>query len=510
MKHYAIFSLNDTRDIERFAAILNAAGWTVIATDKPYEVLEKAGADTVLIQDYVGMKDYGYVFPPTLHSRIEYGLTFDDPEERIELVYNITYGLETGNDVGGHALLALAAKGGRIPVASYEDMCRVVDSIEKEGEVPPALRQELINSTNYKVACHYAELLKGAGGDMHEVLTFRRHRRLLNGENPYQVPCDLMEDEDDDPLALCRFEQAAGNVPCFTNMADLDCVLETLCKAHLAFAGLRGRAPHITIAAKHGNACGIGVSWDDPVESVRRALWGDPMAIWGGEVIMNFDIDQAVAAELYASERRKEACGSGKWMLDVIAAPAVADEGLAILSQRKNTKVFINRQLRDPGLTVPGSHLRPVRGGAIREPWPSYVLALDGAQWVGSPLDGEELDALIIAWACAFTSAHGGNEVAIARDGCLLGVGGGPSTVEAARVAVRRCNENGNTAQGAFFGADAFFPFTDAPQILVDAGCKGGVVPGGGMREQDVKDYFADRNAAVVFLGENIRGFCRH
>ena len=95
--------------------------------------------------------------------------------------------------------------------------------------------------------------------------------------------------------------------------------------------------------------------------------------------------------------------------------------------------------------------------------------------------------------------------------GSLLGVGGGPSTVEAAEIALERgaCYHK-DSLDGSVFAADAFFPFEDAPKVLHKGGCKGGIVPAGGVREQKVKDFFNKNELNVAFLSGEVRGFCRH
>ena len=124
--------------------------------------------------------------------------------------------------------------------------------------------------------------------------------------------------------------------------------------------------------------------------------------------------------------------------------------------------------------------------------------------------DKDKIVSTIIAWVVAFTSNHGGNEVAIAKNNNLLGVGGGPSTLEAANVAIKRALECSHNCTNAVFAADAFFPFDDAPKALVEAGCNAGIVPGGGKMFNDIKKYFSDNNVQCVFIPEKYRGFCRH
>ena len=156
--------------------------------------------------------------------------------------------------------------------------------------------------------------------------------------------------------------------------------------------------------------------------------------------------------------------------------------------------------------------IRMVRGGFLRQPPADYILDIkecDNNIDVNSLAD-DKIIAIIIAWVVAFTSNHGGNEVAIAKNNALLGVGGGPSTIEAAETAVKRALDCSHDCDNTVFAADAFFPFVDVPQLLKNAGCTAGVVPRGGMRFEKVKKYFFDNNISCIFIPEQYRGFCRH
>ncbi len=507
-RKYALFSVNEIEGVERFAERISSIGWSIIATEKPYELLKSKGVNVIPLPDFVNIAE-SYDFPPSLHPKIEHCLTDKAARHRIELVYNIVYNLEEGNDVGGHTLLALAAKGDRLPVSNYHDMEMVSRQLAKGKGVSHGLKQELISKTHFKIAKHFSQLLSRTDQSSFEILLLENKLQLINGENPYQKPCNLMS-LSDDKIAIHQLELKSSNLPCFTNIADVDALIHSMTLLTAAFKLNRAELPYITIAAKHGNPCGIGIDWASPGESVLKALWGNPLAVWGGEVLVNFKIDQQIARVLYESEERGESLGSPKWMLDVVVAPHISKEGLRIFEQRKNTKVLTHK-----GLSAPEQHsgkwcYRYVRGGMLRQPYPSYSLDLKDAQCTGGQLSDVEIDSLIIAWACAFSSNHGGNEVAISRNGILLGAGGGPSTVEAAEIAVMRSRRHNNDLSGASFAADAFFPFEDAPQVLIDAGCTNGLVPSGGIREKYIRKLFTKKKLKVVFLDQMIRGFYRH
>ncbi len=411
--------------------------------------------------------------------------------------------------MGERSLQALAVKDGRTAVMSIDDMERVMSSLSGTGEVPQALRIELADKASFEIARHYSSLVTDK--EKYDMLPGLFLYDLFNGENPYQVPASVFTSEgEDDPLSLINFRQVSGEPPCFTNMADADAILRTMCLAAESFKLNTRSIPYLCVAAKHGNAYGMGVSNLAAAHAIEKALFGNPRSIYGGEVVTNFPIDEQLAKTLANSERRERLLGDGCWMLDLVMAPAFTSEAIAVLGKRKVRKLFENSSLCSPILKKTGFEYRIVRGGFLRQPPTAFILNLKKCQLEGQCFSETEISSLIAAWSVAFGSSHGGNEVALAKDGALLSAGGGPSTVEAVRVAVARAVECGHDTRGATFAADAFFPFTDAPSVLCDAGVTTGCVPGGGKHEPDVREYFRERYTSVAFLPREFRGFCRH
>ncbi len=208
---------------------------------------------------------------------------------------------------------------------------------------------------------------------------------------------------------------------------------------------------------------------------------------------------------------REQKLKDSKWMLDLIIAPEISEEAKKVLFQRKRSKVFVNPALFDPNLTSETCDLRFVRGGSLRQPPGNYIL--DFKECEGDRVSMEDkvmLDSLIIAWAAAWSSALGGNEIALAKERKLISSGGGPSTIDACEVAIVRARTNGQNLAESVFAADAFFPFTDVPERLVQIGVKQGIVPKGGINFINVEKYFIDNKINMFYLNEENRGFCRH
>jgi len=507
----ALFSVDNIDNIKEFAIALKKMGWHIIATKESVKELHQCNIVVEDVADFVKVNEQ-YGFPPTLHAKIEAALTLDIPS-RIDLVYDIPYPITKGNDVGGRTLLALGAKGNRIVVFTPEDMKRVIEELSQDTNhknISENYSKELIVKANIHIAEHYLQLVKNDSNTIYDGIIGKKHLKLLNGENPYQIPADLFDLQKGDDLSLSNFQLESGSAPCYTNLADLDCILHTLCLATEAFHLKYKKSPYITIASKHGNPCGMSINWNLQEKVIIDALFGNPLAVWGGEFITNFKINQDLATLLYKNVKRKQIFGNAYWMLDIIAAPEYDNQAIKILGKRNTRKLLKNRMLLRSKMPNCTWSYREVRGGFLKQPYPNYILDIDTTMNNNMQLEKIVVDSLIIAWSIVYSSNHGGNEIALVKDRKLIGVGGGPSTVEAAETAVRRAKARGHDVSNSIFAADAFFPFTDAPEILKKAGCIAGIVPLGGKNELLVKEYFCKNNINVLYIPSQFRGFCRH
>lgn len=329
------------------------------------------------------------------------------------------------------------------------------------------------------------------------------------GENGCQVPAALYTSGTDDPLALDRFEIVAGTDPSYNNLCDLDRLLQTTTHVAAAFEVNRGRAPYMAVGVKHGNSCGAAVG-DAPLEVARKMVMGDPLAIFGGLVMMNYPVSEEVAEALVThgmpdGQRR---------VLDGIAAPSFED-GAVGMFKRKGDKC---RLLVNPNLDKLGresldsaSRYRCVRGGLLVQPNYVYVLDLKDPELNkhGQATEEQENDML---FAKAIGDTSNSNTITIVRNGQLIANGvGQQARVRGARLAVNLAEYSGHEAEGASASSDSFFPFTDGVEVLGKAGIKAIVATSGSIKDKDVVKYCEDNGIVLYHIPDKkARGFFGH
>ncbi len=326
------------------------------------------------------------------------------------------------------------------------------------------------------------------------------------GENAWQAPARLIHDGED-PLAIGRFDQLAGSAPSYNNIAELDRQLQTVTHIAAAFDVAGGPVPAIAIGTKHGNCCGAGVA-EAPSTATERMLTGDTRAIFGGCVMVNFGIDEAVANVLlsHASEGRR--------LLDTVAAPDFSDAAIDLLARKQGKcRILANPALanltRDSLDTSP--RRRPVRGGVLEQPNYTFVLDLaDPELWCHGELSQSQRRDLLLAWAVGSTSNS--NTVTLVRGGQLLGNGvGQQDRVGGCALAIMRARDAGHDVGASVAYSDSFFPFPDAPQALIDAGVSAIFSTSGSVRDDIVRQTMIDAGVVVRQLPDrSARGFFGH
>jgi phosphoribosylaminoimidazolecarboxamide formyltransferase / IMP cyclohydrolase len=277
---------------------------------------------------------------------------------------------------------------------------------------------------------------------------------------------------------ITQAELLHGKPMSFNNYVDADAAL----RAAFDFS-----EPAVAII-KHANPCGIAIADPgaaDPIASAHeRAHACDPVSAFGGVIAANRVVTRAMA------ETVKDI------FTEVVVAPDFEREALELLTAKKNIRL-----LRLPaGYTREGSELRQVSGGVLVQQ-PDTFEGFSSHTWrrvTGTHVSDAVLTDLEFAWRAVRSVKS--NAILLASGGASVGVGMGQvNRVDSCKLAVERAGER---ASGSVAASDAFFPFADGLQILLDAGVTAVVQPGGSVRDEEV---IAAANAAGItmyFTGE--------
>jgi phosphoribosylaminoimidazolecarboxamide formyltransferase/IMP cyclohydrolase len=328
------------------------------------------------------------------------------------------------------------------------------------------------------------------------------------GENAWQNPAGLFSSSSTDPLALDKFELVSGSAPSYNNLAELDRHLQTITHIAAAFEVNFSEVPAIALGTKHGNPCGAGVAVTR-ADAIKAMVTGDPRAIFGGLVSVNFEIDED-CAELLITHAQPQ----GRRLLDAIIAPSFTPEAVKLLA-RKGDKC---RFLANPSLALIGSdsineapHLRPVRGGFLKQPGYRFVLDLKSPDLNTTvEFTPQQCRDIVLAWAIGSTSNS--NTITLVKDGQLIGNGvGQQDRVSCCELAVKRATDANHDIAGAVAYSDSFFPFPDGPAVLIKAGVSAILATSGSVRDSETVDICKQHGVVLGQLPDTIaRGFFGH
>jgi phosphoribosylaminoimidazolecarboxamide formyltransferase/IMP cyclohydrolase len=289
--------------------------------------------------------------------------------------------------------------------------------------------------------------------------TWERAEVLRYGENPHQRAALYVTDRTPRP-GLAQAEQLHGKEMSYNNYVDADAARR---------AAYDHDEPAVAII-KHANPCGIAIG-ADIAEAHRRANDTDPVSAFGGVIAAN----RAVTAEM--------ARQVAEVFTEVVVAPAYDEDALEILREKKNLRLLLAADVPAGG----GVEIRPVSGGLLLQSVDGVDAAGDDpSTWTlacGEAADEATMRDLAFAWrACRSVKS---NAILLASGGAAVGVGMGQvNRVDSARLAVARAGEE--RARGAVAASDAFFPFPDGLEVLLEAGVRAVVQPGGSVRDEEV------------------------
>ena len=289
--------------------------------------------------------------------------------------------------------------------------------------------------------------------------TWERAEVLRYGENPHQRAALYITNNTPNP-GLAQAEQIHGKQMSYNNFVDAD-------------AARRAAYDHLEPAVaiiKHANPCGIAIG-SDIAEAHRKANDTDPVSAFGGVIAANRPVTLAMAEQV------------ADIFTEVVVAPDFDEDAKALLTQKSNLRLLIANDVRANG----GIEIRPISGGLLLQSTDKLDASGDDpSQWklvCGTPADAQTMQDLQFAWRAVRSVKS--NAILLAKHGAAVGVGMGQvNRVDSARLAVTRAGDG--RSRDAVAASDAFFPFPDGLEVLLAAGVKAVVQPGGSVRDEEV------------------------
>ena len=507
-----IISVSDKSGVVDFARGLKELGIELFSTGGTKKSLETAGIKIHSVSELTGFPEILDGRVKTLHPAVHGGILArrDIPDHlsqlsqnRIEtidmVVVNLYPFVETVSkaevsldealeniDIGGPSMIRSAAKNfpSVLVVVDPGDYDPILQRL-RQGNVDSEYRKRLAQKAFQHVALYdtaIAQYLNEETFPEEMTIALRKSRSLRYGENPHQQAAFYVEQNvkrRHDGLA--SLEQLGGPEISFNNLLDLDAALNVVSD----FAD-----PTIAIM-KHNNSCGLACH-DGLVEAYLRALTGDPVAAFGGVVASNRTIDLSTAREI------------DKTHYDAIVAPEYENAALELLRRKEGLRLVRVAPYSHPSPPESCLDFRYVRGAFLAQT-PDLLTESELQPRIVTKRQAtdDELSDLLFAWKVV--RGIKSNAIVIAKDKTLLGMGAGqPSRVVSVELALKRAGER---AKDSVLASDAFFPFTDGPEMAIKHGVTAIIQPGGSVRDKEVIELADKHNIAVLFTG--IRHF-RH
>ncbi|MEU2347376.1 bifunctional phosphoribosylaminoimidazolecarboxamide formyltransferase/IMP cyclohydrolase [Modestobacter sp. NPDC049651] len=502
----ALLGVYDKTGVEELARGLADAGVELVSTGATAARIAAAGVPVTPVEQVTGFPECLDGRVKTLHPAVHAGILADrrkpDHVRQLDELGIAAFDLVVVNlypfsdtvasgatpdecieqiDIGGPAMVRAAAKNHpSVAVVVAPDRYEQVIAAVREGGFTLSQRQQLAAEAFRHTASYDVAVASWMGN----VLSpddesgfpdwiggsWERTDVLRYGENPHQAAALYRSGQP----GLADAEQLHGKPMSYNNYIDTDA----------AWRAAHDHEDPCVAIIKHANPCGIAVG-PDIAAAHRKAHACDPVSAFGGVIAANREVDLTLAEQI------------AEVFTEVVAAPSFTEDALALLSQKKSIRLL--RMPADAArLTV---EMRPVSGGLLLQTADRIdAPGDDPASWTlatGEPLDAAALDDLVFAWRAV--RAVKSNAILLASGKATVGVGMGQvNRVDSAKLAVSRA---GDRAAGSVAASDAFFPFADGLQVLLDAGVRAVVQPGGSVRDEEVVAAAQEAGVTMYLTG---------
>ncbi|UCE30787.1 MAG: bifunctional phosphoribosylaminoimidazolecarboxamide formyltransferase/IMP cyclohydrolase [Burkholderiales bacterium] len=518
----ALISVSDKTGVLELARRLAALGIELLSTGGTARLLAESGLTVTEVASYTGFPEMLDGRVKTLHPNIHGGLLARRELDahmqaltahgigRIDLLVVNLYPFEAtvarpecsldeaieNIDIGGPAMVRSAAKNWR-GVGVLTDPAQyaaAIEEIERDGALGDATRFALAVAAFNRISNYDAAIsdhLSRLEPDGTRALfpgqangRFVKLQDLRYGENPHQKAA-FYRDLHPAPGSLVTARQRQGKELSFNNIADSDAAWECV----------RSFEAPACVIVKHANPCGVAVG-ARCAEAYQRAFDTDPTSAFGGIIAFNRALDEE-AARLVARQ-----------FVEVLIAPAFEPGALQVFASKANVRLL---EIALDEVDSDGDSawargrnavdVKRVGSGMLMQTADNRLVGRDELRVVTHRQPSEQqLNDLLFAWRVAKYVKS--NAIVFCADGRTLGVGAGQmSRVDSARIAAVKAGNAGLSLDGSVVASDAFFPFRDGLDVVVDAGARAVIQPGGSVRDDEVIAAADERGVAMVFTG---------
>ncbi len=516
----ALISVSDKTGIVEFAQSLHQLGIELISTGGTAQLLHAQGLPVQEVADLTGFPEMLDGRVKTLHPMVHGGLLArrdmalhmqalqDHGIHAIDLLVVNLYPFEAtvaspectlddaieNIDIGGPAMVRSAAKNWK-HVAVITDVTQynwVISELEQHHAISELSRFQLAVSAFNRIS-HY----DGAISDYLSSLDLSSQQRsvfpgqangrfiklqdLRYGENPHQLAA-FYRDAHPAPGSLVTAKQLQGKELSYNNIADADAAWECV----------KSFDTPACVIVKHANPCGVALG-EDALKAYLKAYQTDPTSAFGGIIAFNCPVDVATAQAL------------GQQFVEVLMAPSFTGEALQLLQTKANVRVL--QIALPPGGDDAWSQglntvdVKRIGSGLLMQTADNHQLTLQDMQVVTKlQPSAAQLQDMLFAWKVAKYVKS--NAIVFVGDGMTLGVGAGQmSRLDSARMAGIKAGHAKLSLKDSVVASDAFFPFRDGLDVVVDEGARCVIQPGGSMRDAEVIAAADERGVSMVFTG---------
>jgi len=509
----ALISVSDKTNIVEFATSLSSMGVEILSTGGTYKLLKTSGITVTEVSDHTGFPEMMSGRVKTLHPKIHGGILgrrgIDDDVmvehgiAPIDMVVVNLYPFEAATarpdcdlsmaieniDIGGPTMVRSAAKNHNdvAIVVNTHDYDAIIETMQQnDGQLDQATRYQLAVRAFEHTAAYDGMIANYLGkrddtGNIESEFPatyntqFQLNEVMRYGENPHQNAAFYVESNPTE-ASIGTAKQLQGKALSYNNVADTDAALECV----------KSFEEPACVIVKHANPCGVALG-ENIADAYDRAFKTDPTSAFGGIIAFNRELDATTAKAIIDRQ-----------FVEVIIAPSVCDEALAITESKPNVRVLACGEWSNANAAL---DYKRVNGGLLVQDRDLGMVEQSDLKVVSKvqPTD-TQLKDLMFAWKVAkFVKS---NAIVYVNDEMTVGVGAGQmSRVYSAKIAGIKAEDEGLVVPGSVMASDAFFPFRDGIDAAAAAGIKAIIQPGGSMRDEEVIAAADEHGIAMVFTG---------